>query len=85
MEQWKYNHDGWVLKVIVKERSIWWWLLESFRTRRKEVIEYFENDFSKEGKGSWAKARRRGEYKIAKVNLIEVDKLEMLENLYEII
>jgi len=74
MEFLENEYDGWVLKLLDDRFS--WFVTYSFRTLRKEVIEYFEGDYSHGD--SWAKARRNGEYKIVKVRLRELGR-EMLE------
>lgn len=60
-------YDGWVVKIPGDRPLL---CTGFFFSTRKEVIEKFEELW---GKGFWKKARRRGEYKIVKVNVTMVE------------
>jgi len=62
------KYDGWCLKNICARNPF---LCTSwFCTTRKKVIEEFERLFTS---GEWRNARRKGEFKIVKVRLVEVE------------
>lgn len=62
------EHDGWTLKNTGGRNP---WLIPCyFAEKRREIIDRFERTFPH---GSWRRHRDRGEFKIVKVKLVEVD------------
>lgn len=62
------KYDGWTLKNIAGRNP---WLIPCYFTeKRKGVINCFETIF---GIGAWRRHRDRGEFKIVKVKLVEVE------------
>ena len=62
----KEKYDGWTIKVSWRTNPC---LLRSFiRRTRSEVIQAFE----KEWKENWKRRRKRGDFKIVKVKLVEI-------------
>jgi len=60
------KYDGWTIKNTYGTP---WLVVAYFSTTRKEVIEDFEK---LSGKGEWKKERRKGNFKIVKIKLLEV-------------
>lgn len=62
------KYDGWTVQNCMGRNP---WLVFGFAERtRKEAIVNFELLW---GKGKWRKERRRGNFKLVKVKLVEVE------------
>ena len=62
------NYDGWTVQNTCGKKP---WLVFGFSAlTRKEVIVNFELLW---GKGQWRKERRKGNFKLVKVKLVEVE------------
>ena len=61
------KYDGWIIQSFHAREP--WFMIWTFASTRKEVIEKFEEAW---GKGLWKKYRRRGFHEIVKVKFVEV-------------
>ena len=61
------EYDGWVIKAFT--RGAIFLCTGLFGYTKRDAIKNFEQLF---GKGSWAKKRRKGEFKLVKVKVTEV-------------
>lgn len=61
------KYDGWTIKVLWHTHP--WLLTTFFRKKRTDVIKAYEKQWNEK----WRKDRERGNFKIVKVKLIEVE------------
>lgn len=63
------EYDGWVIKNFNARNP--WLLLSTFHRKRTDVIRHFDSTWW--ATGIWKKERRKGNFKIVKVKLVEVE------------
>jgi len=61
------KYDGWTIKNVSGRFP--WLVVGYFHMTKKEVIEDFER---LHGKGSWPRERRKGNFRLVKIKLVEV-------------